>query len=182
MAGQHHSSGEDIAIHKVQPRDQGRLELVSSAVGDDGRIGDRFTAYHDNLSPPLSWTRVLDAAAYALVVEDPDAPSNRPFVHWMIWNIPAETSSLPPGLPQRSRLDHPKGAVQGRNAKGGFGYFGPRPPPGHGPHHYHFELFALDKLLPMEPDMPLGELLNALKGNTIAKADLVAICEAPPTQ
>ena len=49
-------------------------------------------------------------------------------------------------------------------------------------HHYHFELFALDKRLPMEPDTPLPELLNALKGNTIAKADLVAIYEAPPAQ
>ena len=144
MAHQPHSSGEDIVIHKVQPRDRGRLELVSSAIGDDGRIGDRFTAYHDNLSPPLAWTRVLDAETYALVVEDHDAPVRQPFVHWMIWNIPGDTVALPPGLPQRSRLDHPKGAVQGRNAKGGLGYFGPRPPPGHGLHHYHFELFALD--------------------------------------
>jgi Raf kinase inhibitor-like YbhB/YbcL family protein len=100
----------------------------------------------------------------------------------MIWNIPGDLTSLAPGLPPRPRLDHPKGAVQGRNAKGGFGYFGPRPPPGHGPHHYHFELFALDKLLPMGPDTPLPELLNALKGNTIAKADLVALYEAPQAQ
>jgi Raf kinase inhibitor-like YbhB/YbcL family protein len=122
---------------------------------------------------------VLDAEAYALIVEDPDAPAEHPFIHWMIWNIPGELNALAPGLPQRSRLDHPKGAVQGRNAKGGFGYFGPRPPSGDGPHHYHFELFALDKRLPMDPDTPLPELLNALKGNTIAKADLVGTYEAP---
>lgn len=182
MAHEHHSSGEDIVIHKVTPRDQGRLELVSSAVDDSGRIEDRFTAYHDNISPPLSWTRVLDAEAYALIVEDPDAPTERPVVHWMIWNIPGAASSMPPGLPTRPRLDHPKGAIQGRNTKGGFGYFGPRPPPGHGVHRYHFQLFALDKLLPMEPDTELAELLNALKGNTIAKAELVATYEAPPTQ
>jgi Raf kinase inhibitor-like YbhB/YbcL family protein len=178
----HHSSGEDIVIHKVRPRDVGRLELASSAIDDEGRIQDRFTAYHDNVSPPLSWTRVIDAEAYALVVEDPDAPADQPFVHWMLWNIPGDMTSLPPGLPQRARLDHPKGAIQGRNAKGGIGYFGPRPPPGHGPHHYHFELFALDKRLPMEPDTPLHELLNALKGNTIAEADLVGVYEAPSAQ
>jgi Raf kinase inhibitor-like YbhB/YbcL family protein len=182
MTHGHHSSGEDIVIHKVKPRDLGRLELTSSAIDDNGRIADRFTAYHDNLSPTLSWTRLLDAAAFAIVVQDPDAPSELPYLHWLIWNIPGELSSLPPGLPQRARLDHPKGAVQGRNAKGGIGYFGPRPPPGHGPHHYHFQLFALDKLLPAEPDMPLTELQNVLKGNTIAEADLVAIYEAPPTQ
>lgn len=182
MAHGHHSSGEDIVIDKITPRDEGRLELVSSAIDDNGRIEDRFTAYHDNVSPPLSWTQVIDAEAYALIVEDPDAPTERPFVHWMIWNIPGVASSLPPGLPQRPRLDHPKGAIQGRNGKGGVGYFGPRPPPGHGVHRYHFQLFALDKPLPMDPDTILPELLNALKGNTIAKADLIGTYEAPSTQ
>lgn len=182
MPREHHSSGEDILIHKVKPRDLGRLELVSSAIDENGRLQDRFTAYHDNLSPPLSWTLVLDAESYAIVVEDPDAPAEEPFVHWMIWNIPGQTTSLPPGLPQRSRLDHPKGAIQGRNSKGGLGYFGPRPPAGHGPHHYHFELFALDRMLTMGPDTPLPELVNVLKGNTIAKCDLVATYEAPTAQ
>ena len=182
MAHGHHSSGDDIVIHKVQPRDQGRLELVSSAVGDDGRIEDRFTAYGDNISPPLSWTRVIDAESYALIVQDPDAPTEEPVVHWMIWNIPGTANSLSPGIAPRPELDHPKGAVQGRNTKGGFGYFGPRPPAGHGLHRYHFQLFALDKLLPMAPDTPLAELLNALKGNTIASAELVGTYEAPTEQ
>jgi Raf kinase inhibitor-like YbhB/YbcL family protein len=182
MAQGHHSSGEDVVFHKVTPRDQGRMELVSSAIDDSGRILDRFTAYHDNISPPLSWTQVLDAEAYALIVEDPDAPTERPYVHWMIWNIPGAASSLPPGLPSRPRLDHPKGAIQGRNSKGGVGYFGPWPPAGHGPHRYHFQLFALDKLLPMDSHTPLPELLNALKGNTIAKSELVGTYEAPQRQ
>lgn len=182
MAHGHHSSGEDIVIHKVQPRDEGRLELASSAVGEDGRIQDRFTAYDDNISPPLSWTRVIDAQSYALIVQDPDAPTEDPVVHWMIWNIPGGISSLPPGIATRPQLEHPKGAVQGRNVKGGFGYYGPRPPPGHGVHRYHFQLFALDKTLPMSPDTPLTELLNALKGNTIASAELVGTYEAPTAQ
>ncbi len=175
-------SDGDIAIHKIEARDPNRLALTSSAVDSNGRLLDRFTAYHDNLSPPLSWTQVLDVAGYAIVVEDPDAPIDHAFVHWMIWNIPAETTFLPPGLPQRSRLDHPKGAVQGRNGKAGLGYFGPRPPAGQGPHHYHFELFALDRLLTLEPDATLSELLAAIKDATIAKADLVAIYEAPTAQ
>ena len=182
MAHGHHSSGEDIIIHKVRPRDEGRLELVSSAVGDDGRIQDRFTAYHDNISPPLSWTRVLEAQSYVLIVQDPDAPTEAPVVHWMIWNIPGDAISLTPGVATRPQLDHPKGAVQGRNTKGGFGYFGPRPPLGHGMHRYHFQLFALDRLLPMSPDTPLEELLNVLKADTIASAELVGTYEAPTEQ
>ncbi len=182
MARQHHSSGEDIVIHKVRPRDEGRMELTSSAIDEDGRIADRFTAWRDNLSPPLSWTRASDAEAYALVLEDPDAPTAAPFIHWMIWNIPGDFTSLPPGLPARPHLDHPKGAVQGRNGKGGFGYFGPRPPPGHGVHHYHFELFALGKLLPSDPEIILSELQDMLKGETIAETERVGLYEAPAAQ
>jgi phosphatidylethanolamine-binding protein (PEBP) family uncharacterized protein len=58
------------------------------------------------------------------------------------------------------------------------GYFGPRPPAGHGVHRYHFQLFALDKRLPMEPSTPLKELLNALKRDSIAAAELVGTYEA----
>ena len=182
MAHQHHSSGEDISIHKVHPREFGRMELTSPALDGAGRIRDPYTAWHDNISPPLDWTLQLDAESFALIVEDPDAPTEAPVVHWMIWDIPGVCHTLPPGLPTRPRLDHPLGAVQGRNVKGGFGYYGPRPPPGHGLHRYHFQLFALDKPLHFEPDTPLEELLNALKRETIAAAELVATYEAPETQ
>src|SRR5690606_40624535 len=61
----------------------------------------------------------------------------------------------------------------------GYGWFGPRPPAGHGLHHYYFQLFALDAPLDMGPQTPLAELLNALKGHTIAQGELVATYEAP---
>lgn len=76
----------------------------------------------------------------------------------------------------------PQSAVQGRNDNGSYGYFGPRPPSGHGLHHYYFQIFALDDLLPTDADTPLAELLNALKGHTIAKGELVATYEAPTRQ
>jgi Raf kinase inhibitor-like YbhB/YbcL family protein len=177
MAHEHHSSGEDIVIHKVTPRERGRLEIVSRAIGPDGRIADIYSAYHDNISPPLEWTRMLDAESFALVVQDPDAPREAPFVHWMIWNIPGDRTGLPQNLPTEPVLGELGGAVQGRNSVGGFGYFGPRPPAGHGVHRYHFQLFALDKVLPMEPSTPLEELQNALKRDSIAAADLVGTYE-----
>lgn len=175
-------SGEAITILKVDPwRDTG-IVVMSSSVGPDGRLDDRHSAYHDNISPPLTWTDVEDAQAYALIVEDPDAPRDKPFIHWMAWDIPAEAGGLPEGVPLAQRIGSPHPIVQGRNDNGEYGWFGPRPPAGHGVHRYYFQVFAVDKVLGLSPDTPLEELLNALKGNTVAKGEMMATYEAPSQQ
>ncbi len=173
-----HSSGERITIQKVRPNEARSLVLRSPGVQADGRLADLHSAYHDNLSPALSWTELLEAEAYALVVEDPDAPTPDPFLHWVIWNIPGTAKGLPQGV-GRDLPEELKGAVQGRNSAGRPGYMGPRPPAGHGVHRYHFQLFALDSRLPNDPDTPFGELLNMLKAHTLATAELVATYERP---
>jgi hypothetical protein len=175
-------SGEAITILKVDPILQTGITLTSTAQGTDGRIADEYTAYFDNRSPPLRWTSAPDVKAWAIIVEDPDAPRETPFVHWMIWNIEGGITHLDPGLPNTELLVTPQAAVQGKNDMGGYGYFGPRPPAGHGLHHYYFQIFALDDFLEMGPDTPLKELLNALKGHTIAKGEMVATYEAPTRQ
>jgi Raf kinase inhibitor-like YbhB/YbcL family protein len=175
-------SGEAITILKVHPRDPGGITVFSCSQGADGRLADRHSAYYDNISPPLEWTEVAGAKAYALVVEDPDAPREQPFIHWMIWNIPGEARSLPEGLPNSDELITPQNTVQGRNDMGGHGWFGPRPPAGHGVHRYYFQLFALDEPLEMGPETPLIELLNALKAHTIAEGEMMATYEAPEPQ
>lgn len=167
-------SRETITIFKVKPwRDEG-LVVMSPAVAPNGRIEDRHTAYNDNVSPPISWTQVDDAQSYAIVVEDPDAPQEKPFIHWMIWNIPAKADGLPEGVPLAQRISPPDPIIQGRNDNGDYGWFGPRPPVGHGVHRYYFQVFAVDKLLELSPDTPLEELLNALKGNTVAQGEMTA--------
>lgn len=181
MSSPNHS-GEAITIVKVKPWREEDLVVMSAAVGPDGRIEDRHAAYHDNVSPPITWTQVAEAQSYALVVEDPDAPQEKPFVHWMIWNIPAAADGLPEGVPLAQRISPPDPIVQGRNDNGDYGWFGPRPPAGHGVHRYFFQVFAVDTLLELGPDTPLEDLLTALKGNTIAKGELVGTYEAPPQQ
>ncbi|MBO9710846.1 MAG: YbhB/YbcL family Raf kinase inhibitor-like protein [Caulobacter sp.] len=171
-------SGEAIVSLKVRPYGERSLILTTPALDLDDRLPDRHSAYHDNLSPPLVWTPVEDAAAYAIVVEDPDAPRERPFVHWLIWNIPGEATSLPEGLPNEASLGLIGGATQGRNDSGSIGWFGPRPPPGHGVHHYHIQIFALGARLPFGPETPLAQLVDALKGDALASDDLVATYEA----
>ncbi|EJL37099.1 Raf kinase inhibitor-like protein, YbhB/YbcL family [Caulobacter sp. AP07] len=171
-------SGAAITLQKVHPFGQASLALTTTAANPGGRLADRHSAYHDNLSPPLAWTPVEGAAAYAIIVEDPDAPRDRPFIHWLIWNIPGETVSLPEGLPKEASLGLVGGATQGRNDSGAVGYFGPRPPVGHGVHHYHFQIFALAERLPFGPETQLSDLVNALKGDSLASADLIVTYEA----
>jgi Raf kinase inhibitor-like YbhB/YbcL family protein len=177
-------SPQALSLARIQPRSPGAvLEMVSDALGADGAIDPRHSAYGDNLSPPLRWTPVEGAGAYAMIVEDPDAPREKPFVHWLIWNIPGETTSLPEGLPVGAHLTTPQNTVQGRNDNGSFGYFGPRPPGGHGPHHYHFQIFALDGPLALKPeDADLRALVDAMKGRVLAEGELVGVYEAPVQQ
>lgn len=175
-------SGEAITILKVDPRDNSGLVVMSPSQGTDGRLDDRHSAYHDNISPPLTWDGVAGAESYALVVEDPDAPRDKPFIHWMIWNIPPEAGGLPEGVPQAQRIAPPHPIIQGRNDNGDYGWVGPMPPAGHGVHRYYFQLFALDQRLELDPDTPLEELINVLKGHTLAKGEMVATYEAPSRQ
>jgi Raf kinase inhibitor-like YbhB/YbcL family protein len=175
-------SGEAITIMKVDPILDTGIVITSTAQEADGKLADRCSAYHDNISPPLNWTSVPDVKAWAIIVEDPDAPRELPFVHWLIWNIRGEVTALPEGLPNVDQLVTPQGGVQGKNDMGGYGWFGPRPPPGHGVHHYYFQIFALDDVIPMGSDTPLKELLNALKGHTIAQGEMMATYEAPSRQ
>jgi len=177
-------SPEALTLARIQPQNPGAvLEILSDALGADGAVDLRHSAYGDNLSPPLRWTPVEGAGAYALILEDPDAPRERPFVHWLIWNIPGGAATLPEGLPNSARLVTPQHAVQGRNDNGSFGYFGPRPPPGHGPHHYHFQMFALDGPLTLKPETTdLRALTDAMKGRVLADGELVGVFEAPARQ
>ena len=175
-------SGETITIFKVEPRDQSGVVVMSPSQDADGRLADRHSAYHDNLSPPITWTNIEGAETYALIVEDPDAPQEKPYIHWMIWNIPPEAGGLPEGVPLAQQIDPPHPIIQGRNDNGDYGWFGPRPPQGHGVHRYYFQVFALDQLVEVGPDTPLAELLNILKGHTIAQGEMMATYEAPTSQ
>ncbi|MGH6956474.1 MAG: YbhB/YbcL family Raf kinase inhibitor-like protein, partial [Caulobacteraceae bacterium] len=176
-------SPEALSLARVTPRDRTvGIEMVSDALGAKGEIDSRYTAYGQNLSPPLRWTPVEGAGAYVIVLEDPDAPMEKPFVHWTIWNIPGSIASLPEGVTNNQHPATPQGAVQGRNDNGSYGYFGPRPPAGTGVHHYHFQIFALDGPLSLRPDANLRALVDAMKGRVLADGELVGTFAAPSRQ
>jgi Raf kinase inhibitor-like YbhB/YbcL family protein len=108
-----------------------------------------------------------------VITEDPDAKPITPFVHWVAWNIPADRTSLPEGLQEQPRLTQPEGVLQGRTSRGSVGYFGPKPPVGDPPHHYHFQVFALDAKLDVPAGADRDQLLAAMQGHVLAAGELV---------
>jgi Raf kinase inhibitor-like YbhB/YbcL family protein len=166
------------AIARSQLPNSGRMTISSKAIGPDGRIAKRYSAGGGNVSPPLTWSPVKQARAYAVIVQDPDS-HGQPFVHWLIWNIPAGLSSLPTGLPNQALLQDPQGTDQGRNDDGGIGWHGPNPPPGDPPHHYHFQAFALDGAVAAAPGSSLVTLISAMRGHVLAAGETVGTFARP---
>lgn len=151
------------------------LDVASPAFGPGERIPTVFAAEGENISPPLQWQQGPEGTvSYAVFMEDPDAPENPPFVHWQIYNIPADTTALAKGIPPMAELLKPKGARQGMNDRGSVGYFGPRPPKDDPAHSYHFQVFALDTWLHVPVKPSRGELLAAMEGHVLASGEIIA--------
>lgn len=123
-----------ISTPAFQPDGVIKIEQAFDGWGNTGK----------NLSPELHWSGApAGTQSFALTVHDPDAPTQSGFWHWLLFDIPANVTSLAAGAGDPSRGLAPKGSIQGRNDFGAFGYGGPCPPVGHGPHHYTFTLYAL---------------------------------------
>lgn len=158
------------------------LELTSTAFRNGEAIPRKYTGEGDDVSPPLSWQGAPETTReFALICDDPDAPTAEPWVHWVIYGIAADVRSLPEGVPAgKPQLEMPLAARQGKNSWDTgvtVGYRGPMPPPGHGTHHYHFKLYALDRTLDVPASATKKELLSAIRGHTLAEAELVGLYE-----
>ncbi len=149
------------------------LRLTSTAFADGDRIPIRFTCDGDDISPPLAWSGAPAATrSYALVCSDPDAPGGT-FYHWAAFDIPARTG----GLAERC-LPGSTALRQAINDFGKKGYGGPCPPRGHGPHHYHFALYALGADHIEAPSaVHCRDIERAAKVHAIESAEIVATYE-----
>ncbi|GAB4133841.1 YbhB/YbcL family Raf kinase inhibitor-like protein [Thermopirellula anaerolimosa] len=155
--------------------------LTSSAFESGKPIPKKYTGEGADVSPPLEWKGVPEGTReLALICEDPDAPTKEPWVHWVIYKIPPETTSLPENVAKTSRLSQPPGALQGKNSWPSgqtIGYRGPMPPPGHGRHHYYFRLYALDAKLVIEPGVTKSVLWMNIKDHIVGQAELMGTYE-----
>ncbi len=158
--------------------DDHTIKLESPAVKAGERIPKDNTADGKDASLPLKWSGAPEGTKeFALIFDDPDAPTPKPWVHWVLYNIPGTAAELPEGLSMDEVLKEPApiaGTTSGPNGWRKPGYRGPAPPPGKD-HHYTFTLYALDADLDLKPGLNKEQLLEAMKDHVLATGQFVAI-------
>ena len=176
---------EKIASHKPQTTGPTTLHLTSEAFANGAPIPTKYASNAsggENVSPALAWSGVPDRTReLVLIVEDPDAPMANPFVHWILHRLSPTIRNLPMGVPTTTQVPALQGAVQGQNDMKKRGWYGPEPPLGHGVHHYHFQLFALDTQLSISPEASVKDLVAAMKGHVLAEGEIIGTYERKGT-
>ena len=166
--------GPPVLASKLAPARGGSLRLLvtSSAFTSRTDLDDKFTQNGDNMSPPISWSKgPAGTQSYVVLTEDSGVNRKDPIVHWVIYNIPSTTFSLPQNVPGDATLEN--GANQGKNVRGNAGYIGPKPPAGQ-THPYHFEVFALNAKLDLPPaNADRAAVIAAMRNHVLAQGELV---------
>jgi len=139
------------------------MQISSTAFADGGSIPSKYTCDGGDVSPQLAFVGVpREVKSLVLIVDDPDAPRGT-FDHWIVWNIPPNTTSVAEG-------QEPKG-IGGRNGFGKTTYGGPCPPSGE--HRYFFKLYALDTMVNLPASAAKADVEKAMGGHTLATAQLM---------
>jgi hypothetical protein len=147
------------------------FSLMSPAFAHGATIPAEYTCDGADRSPPLAWSGAPAATkTFALICDDPDAPG-KTFVHWVLYDLPAEVHALAAGLAPDAALAEPEGARQGPTDFGQVGYGGPCPPPGK-PHRYSFTLYALGAPLGLS-GATKADVERAIAGHVLAQAQLM---------
>ena len=154
-----------------------KFKLMSSAYSEGSMIPTQYSCADPNASSPaLQWSNPpAGAASFAVILHDTDAAPAKgtmDVTHWIFWNIPASSMMVAAGVKPDSS---PDGIVQGKNVRNVNGFQPPCPPPGATPHHYIFELYALDGKLDLPAGSTRADLLKAMDGHVIGKATYVGL-------
>jgi Raf kinase inhibitor-like YbhB/YbcL family protein len=147
------------------------LELTSDAFVNGQAIPAKYSCVGRNISPALAWTEPpAGTQSFALIADDPDAPFGT-WVHWVLFNIPADRRALEEDLPLSGKNADPEAIYVGRNSSGNTRYDGPCPPSG--THRYYFKLYALDTTINLLPGATKEQVLDEMDGHILAQAELM---------
>ena len=180
------TSGAQQAVAAARAQNP-RLKLTIPSFSDAGTIPLQFTCYADGgnaISPPLRWANVPQATqSFVLTLTGPEnhrRKSHTLAFFWGRWNIPASARELEQGQPLG--LDLPDGSHQMASDDGIVGYDPPCAPPGAGPIHYQFKLYALDMSLSLPSDASRDAVLEAMDGHIIGASVYYGVLERLPQQ
>lgn len=150
------------------------MKLMSSAFENGGVLPIKYTCDGENVNPPLQWDNPpAGTKSFVLIMEDPDAPATKPnpWVHWIVFNIPLFINKIDEHL----ALDSLKGAKQGLTNSGKNEFHGACPPDKM--HRYYFILYALDSMINLPEAASKNEIMRAIEGHVLEKAELMATYE-----
>jgi len=148
------------------------FQIKTTGFARGEKIPTEFTGDGPDRSPPLAWANApAGTKAFALVVEDPDAPGGD-WVHWVLYDLPGDTTGLPPAVGKGASA--PTGTKEGKTSWGKPGWRGPSPPPGK-PHRYYFRLYALSAPTELSPGATAEQVAKAIVKTTLAKCELMGL-------
>jgi Raf kinase inhibitor-like YbhB/YbcL family protein len=171
---EHQRAGMHKIVFNANPPLTGldRIEITSPAFAPDSPLRQRFTADGEGVSPPLSWRNIpAAAAALVLIVEDADSPTPEPLVHAIVVDMDPRESGLQEGMLSGPPETSPE--KLGLNSYLMHGWLPPDPPPGHGVHHYAFQIFALSAGPPLSKSPGRREVVIAIRERAIARGCLI---------
>ncbi|HWQ62760.1 MAG TPA: YbhB/YbcL family Raf kinase inhibitor-like protein [Negativicutes bacterium] len=145
------------------------LQVKSDAFANDGAIPAKYTGRGQDVSPPLAIANLSPGAkSIAIIMED---RTMNGFIHWLAWNIPVNMASIPEGVPKEKKVAALGGALQGTNSLGQIGYNGPAPMMG--TNQYNISVYAIDKMLSIEPGVDARTLRTAMRGHVLQYGALI---------
>ena len=168
------TTGSPVLAKTLFPAKMGtRLSVTSPSIRGDAVLDEEYTQNGANKSPHIEWSKgPAGTVSYAVFAADASVNRATPIVHWIVYNIPSGKRELDEGLPRTATLDD--GSEQGKNISGNAGYMGPKPPTGQ-THAYHFQVFALNSKLDVDPaKADRDTVLSAMKNRVLASGDIVA--------
>ena len=164
------AGNEKLAVHRLTHGEQPEISVRSVAFEPGVALPISCTIDGVGAPPAISFDGLPESAqSVVIIAEDPDAPQSQPFVHWLVYGIPADAGAVDAQTQHDYRI--------GQNSRSEVGYTPAAPPPGHGLHHYHFQVFALDVPLELAAGAERDALLEAMTGHVLSWGEIVGTYE-----